>query len=105
VIRHPPPPNGCLALRQPVGVVGAITPWNFPGGDGHAKDRPAIAAGCTVVLKPAEQTPLTALKIAAIMGEAGLPPGVCNVIPPATRAGRDGCCRTRMSARSRSRDH
>jgi succinate-semialdehyde dehydrogenase/glutarate-semialdehyde dehydrogenase len=70
-----------LALRQPVGVVGAITPWNFPAAMVTRKIGPAIAAGCTVVLKPAEQTPLTALKIAAIMGEAGLPPGVCNVIP------------------------
>jgi succinate-semialdehyde dehydrogenase / glutarate-semialdehyde dehydrogenase len=70
-----------MALRQPVGVVGAITPWNFPAAMVTRKIGPAIAAGCTVVLKPAEQTPLTALKIAAIMSEAGLPPGVCNVIP------------------------
>ena len=70
-----------LALRQPVGVVGAITPWNFPAAMVTRKIGPALAAGCTVVLKPAEQTPLTALNIVALMTEAGLPPGVCNVIP------------------------
>ena len=75
------PSKRLLALRQPVGVVGAITPWNFPAAMVTRKIGPAIAAGCTVVLKPAEQTPLTALRIAAIMSEAGLPPGVCNVVP------------------------
>ena len=70
-----------LALRQPVGVVGAITPWNFPAAMVTRKIAPAIAAGCTVVLKPAEQTPLTALNIAAVFAEAGLPAGVLNVVP------------------------
>jgi succinate-semialdehyde dehydrogenase/glutarate-semialdehyde dehydrogenase len=70
-----------LVLRQPVGVVAAITPWNFPAAMVTRKVGPAIAAGCTVVLKPAEQTPVTALRIAALLGEAGLPPGVLNVVP------------------------
>jgi succinate-semialdehyde dehydrogenase / glutarate-semialdehyde dehydrogenase len=70
-----------LALRQPVGVVAAITPWNFPAAMVTRKIAPALAAGCTVVLKPAEQTPLTALAIAGLLGEAGLPPGVLNVVP------------------------
>ena len=70
-----------LVLRQPVGVVGAITPWNFPAAMVTRKVGPAIAAGCTVVLKPAEQTPVTALRIAALMSDAGLPPGVLNVVP------------------------
>ncbi len=67
-------------LRQPVGVVAAITPWNFPSSMVTRKIAPALAAGCTVVLKPAEQTPLSALLIAEIIQEAGLPPGVVNVV-------------------------
>jgi succinate-semialdehyde dehydrogenase / glutarate-semialdehyde dehydrogenase len=69
-----------LAIRQPVGVVGAITPWNFPAAMVTRKVGPAIAAGCTVVLKPAEQTPLTAIALAEILAEAGLPDGVLNVV-------------------------
>jgi succinate-semialdehyde dehydrogenase/glutarate-semialdehyde dehydrogenase len=67
------PGKRLLAVRQPVGVVGAITPWNFPAAMVTRKVAPALAAGCTVVLKPAEQTPLTALLIADILTEAGLP--------------------------------
>jgi succinate-semialdehyde dehydrogenase / glutarate-semialdehyde dehydrogenase len=70
-----------LVLRQPIGVVAAITPWNFPAAMVTRKVAPAIAAGCTIVLKPAEQTPLTALRIAALLADAGLPPGVLNVVP------------------------
>nr|PZN69797.1 MAG: succinate-semialdehyde dehydrogenase (NADP(+)) [Bacillota bacterium] len=69
-----------LVLRQPVGVVGAITPWNFPSSMVTRKLAPALAAGCTVVLKPAEQTPLSALLIAELIQEAGLPAGVVNVV-------------------------
>jgi succinate-semialdehyde dehydrogenase/glutarate-semialdehyde dehydrogenase len=69
-----------LAIRQPVGVVGAITPWNFPAAMVTRKVGPAIAAGCAVVLKPAEQTPLTAIALAEILAEAGLPEGVLNVV-------------------------
>lgn len=67
--------------RLAVGVVGAITPWNAPMLTTTWKVAPALAAGCTVVLKPAEQTPVTALELAAIADEAGLPPGVLNVVP------------------------
>lgn len=69
-----------LVLKQPIGVVGCITPWNFPAAMITRKAAPAIAAGCTVVLKPAEQTPLSALAIASLAERAGLPPGVLNVI-------------------------
>ena len=68
-------------LREPVGVVGAIIPWNFPLLMAAWKVAPALACGNTVVLKPAEQTPLTALELAAIAAEAGLPKGVLNVVP------------------------
>jgi succinate-semialdehyde dehydrogenase/glutarate-semialdehyde dehydrogenase len=69
-----------MVLRQPVGVVAAITPWNFPAAMVTRKVGPAIAAGCSVVLKPAEQTPLTAIAIAEILAEAGLPAGVLTVV-------------------------
>jgi len=69
-----------LVLRQPTGVVAAITPWNFPAAMITRKVGPAIAAGCTVVLKPAGETPLTALALAELAQRAGLPPGVLNVI-------------------------
>jgi acyl-CoA reductase-like NAD-dependent aldehyde dehydrogenase len=68
-------------LREPVGVVGCITPWNFPMNIASWKVAPALACGNAVVLKPAEQTPLTALRIAELAAEAGFPPGVFNVVP------------------------
>lgn len=68
-------------LREPVGVVGAIVPWNFPLLLATWKVGPALATGCTVVLKPAELTPLTALKLGELALEAGIPPGVLNVVP------------------------
>jgi acyl-CoA reductase-like NAD-dependent aldehyde dehydrogenase len=68
-------------LREPVGVVGAIIPWNFPLLMAAWKVAPALACGNAIVLKPAEQTPLTALELAAIATEAGIPPGVLNVVP------------------------
>jgi len=74
------PSQRILIFRQPVGVVGAITPWNFPVSMVTRKMAPALAAGCTVVLKPAEQTPLSALALAALAQRAGLPPGVFNVV-------------------------
>jgi aldehyde dehydrogenase (NAD+) len=67
--------------RVPVGVVGAIVPWNFPLNLASWKVAPALAAGCTVVLKPAPETPLTALMLGALLAEAGLPPGALNVVP------------------------
>lgn len=69
-----------LVLRQPVGVVAAITPWNFPMSMITRKVAPALAAGCTVVLKPSEQTPLTALALAELADRAGLPEGALNVV-------------------------
>ena len=66
--------------REPVGVVAAITPWNVPLGQAIWKIAPALATGCTVVLKPAENTPLTALRFAQLAAEAGIPPGVINVV-------------------------
>lgn len=70
----------CLTLRQPLGVVGIITPWNFPMAIPAWKTFPALLAGNTVVLKPASDTPLLALKLAEVLSEAGLPAGVLNVI-------------------------
>ncbi|MFN2432512.1 MAG: aldehyde dehydrogenase family protein [Gemmatimonadota bacterium] len=67
-------------LREPLGVVGAIVPWNFPLSLAAWKLAPALAAGNTVVLKPAEQTPLTALRLGGLAAEAGFPPGVVNVV-------------------------
>jgi succinate-semialdehyde dehydrogenase/glutarate-semialdehyde dehydrogenase len=73
--------NRILVLRQPIGVAVLVTPWNFPAAMATRKIGPALAAGCTVVLKPASETPLTALAIAAILAEAGVPDGVVNVLP------------------------
>jgi phenylacetaldehyde dehydrogenase len=67
-------------LREPVGVVGQIIPWNFPLMMAAWKVAPALAAGCTVVLKPAEQTPLTALRLGELIQEAGIPDGVVNIV-------------------------
>jgi succinate-semialdehyde dehydrogenase / glutarate-semialdehyde dehydrogenase len=69
-----------LTMQKPVGPVLLITPWNFPLAMGTRKIGPAVAAGCTMVVKPAAQTPLTMLALAAILEEAGLPPGVLNVV-------------------------
>jgi succinate-semialdehyde dehydrogenase/glutarate-semialdehyde dehydrogenase len=80
VIPNSAPGSRILAIKQPVGVVAAITPWNFPNAMITRKVAPAIAAGCTVVIKPAEQTPLSALALAELAEEAGFPPGVLNVI-------------------------
>ncbi|HEV3142805.1 MAG TPA: aldehyde dehydrogenase family protein [Gemmataceae bacterium] len=71
----------CYTRHEPVGVVGQIIPWNFPLLMQAWKWGPALATGCTVVLKPAEQTPLTALRVAALAQEAGIPDGVVNVVP------------------------
>ena len=73
--------NRILVQRQPVGVSYLITPWNFPAAMATRKIGPGLAAGCTVVLKPAKETPLTALALAAILAEAGVPDGVVNVVP------------------------
>ncbi|MDX2142909.1 MAG: aldehyde dehydrogenase family protein [Rhodospirillaceae bacterium] len=79
-----PPPTGAEVLtytrKEPIGVVGQITPWNYPLGMAAMKLGPALATGCTVVLKPAEQTPLTALILGEIVREAGVPDGVVNIV-------------------------
>ena len=107
-------------LKEPVGVVGAIVPWNFPLNLASWKIGPALATGCTMVLKPASETPLTALAFAEILLEAGYPEGAFNVVPgpgsvlrdpgsPAVRCrdssvGRNSCAaRPRGSACGRSR--
>jgi succinate-semialdehyde dehydrogenase/glutarate-semialdehyde dehydrogenase len=73
--------NKILVQHQPVGVSVLITPWNFPAAMATRKIGPALAAGCSVILKPAKETPLTALAVAAILAEAGVPDGVVNVLP------------------------
>ncbi|MBS0342954.1 MAG: NAD-dependent succinate-semialdehyde dehydrogenase [Proteobacteria bacterium] len=80
VIPAPQPGRQMLALREPVGVVAAITPWNFPGAMIARKIAPALAAGCTAVCKPAEDTPLTSLALVALAHEAGVPAGVLNIV-------------------------
>ncbi len=71
----------CYTRREPVGVVGQIIPWNFPALMAAWKWGPALAAGCTLVMKPAEQTPLTCLRMARLAQKAGIPDGVINVVP------------------------
>jgi succinate-semialdehyde dehydrogenase/glutarate-semialdehyde dehydrogenase len=80
VIPTPLSDRRIITVKQPIGVVGAITPWNFPVSMITRKISPAIAAGCTIVLKPASQTPLCALALAQLALEAGFPDGVINVI-------------------------
>lgn len=81
VIPSPAANKRMLTLKQPIGVVAAITPWNFPIAMLTRKIAPALAAGCTVIVKPAEDTPLCALALAQLAKEAGLPDGVLNVLP------------------------
>jgi len=81
--RYAVAPNGqgrLLTMRQPVGPCLLITPWNFPLAMGTRKIGPAIAAGCTMVVKPAQQTPLSMLMLAKLLQEAGLPDGVLNLV-------------------------
>jgi succinate-semialdehyde dehydrogenase/glutarate-semialdehyde dehydrogenase len=80
VIPQHQPDKRLMVIKQPVGVCGAITPWNFPNAMITRKCAPALAAGCTVVVKPAEQTPLSALALAELAHRAGIPRGVFNVI-------------------------
>src|SRR5699024_931282 len=79
-IPAPNPENRMLTIRQGIGVVAAITPWNFPLAMVTRKVAPALAAGCSVILKPASETPLTALALANLSEKAGLPTGVFNVV-------------------------
>ena len=80
IVAESVPGRKMLVLREPVGVVAAITPWNFPLAMIARKIAPALAAGCTVVAKPAEDTPLTALALVYLAEKAGLPPGVLNIV-------------------------
>ncbi|WP_462324020.1 betaine-aldehyde dehydrogenase [Desulfoplanes sp.] len=80
VIGSPFPNTSSMAIREPVGVCGQISPWNYPLLQAAWKLAPALAAGCTVVMKPSEITPLTALKTAELVEEAGFPAGVVNVV-------------------------
>lgn len=86
VLEPPSRDKRFVVLRQPVGVAAAITPWNFPFSMITRKTSPAIAAGCPVVLKPSELTPLTALALAELARRAGFPKGVFNVVPTAHAA-------------------
>ncbi len=92
-----------LVIKQPVGVVGTITPWNFPASMVARKISPALAAGCTIVLKPAEQTPLVAGAMFALAEKAGFPEGVLNLLYASEGApiGRELCSNPRF-ARSAS---
>ena len=69
-----------VVIKQPIGVCAAITPWNFPTAMIARKVAPALAAGCTIVVKPAEDTPLSALALAKLAEEVGIPKGVLNVV-------------------------
>ncbi|XP_073666510.1 succinate-semialdehyde dehydrogenase, mitochondrial isoform X4 [Tursiops truncatus] len=81
IIYTPAKEKRALVLKQPLGVAAVITPWNFPSAMITRKVGAALAAGCTVVVKPAEDTPFSALALAALADQAGIPPGVYNVIP------------------------
>ena len=91
--------NRILVVHQPIGVSVLVTPWNFPAAMATRKIGPALAAGCTVVLKPASETPLTALALAGLLCEAGVPDGVVNVLP----SRRSGAVVGRMLADRRVR--
>src|SRR5471032_20765 len=80
VIPTPTSDRRIIVIKQPIGVVGAITPWNFPNAMITRKVSPGLAAGCTFVLKPAEQTPFSALALAELAERAGMPKGVLNII-------------------------
>ncbi|KAI5960325.1 uncharacterized protein KGF55_004617 [Candida pseudojiufengensis] len=81
LIQSANPENQILAIRQPIGVCGILTPWNFPLAMITRKLGAAVAAGCTTVIKPASETPLAALALAQLSEEAGFPPGVVNILP------------------------
>ena len=87
-IDHPLPGKRIVVIKQGIGVTAAITPWNFPAAMITRKAAPALAAGCPVIIKPAKQTPFTALALAALAERAGFPPGVVNIVTgPATEIG------------------
>ncbi|HTR05564.1 MAG TPA: NAD-dependent succinate-semialdehyde dehydrogenase [Paraburkholderia sp.] len=85
VIPSPNPDQRLVVTREPVGVCAAITPWNFPAAMITRKAAPALAAGCTIVIKPANETPLSAFALAALAEEAGIPAGVVNIVTGKSR--------------------
>ncbi|MGL6039598.1 MAG: NAD-dependent succinate-semialdehyde dehydrogenase, partial [Deefgea sp.] len=85
VMPHPQAGSRIITLKQPVGVCAAITPWNFPAAMITRKAGPALAAGCTMIIKPASQTPLTALALVALAERAGVPAGVINIVTGSAR--------------------
>ncbi|SFK52356.1 NAD-dependent succinate-semialdehyde dehydrogenase [Methylocapsa palsarum] len=94
IVASPSKGREILVLKEPVGVVAAITPWNFPNAMIARKVAPALAAGCAVLVKPAAETPLSALALGVLAQEAGLPQGVLNILP-STRAQEIGSAFTR----------
>jgi acyl-CoA reductase-like NAD-dependent aldehyde dehydrogenase len=100
--RQTPLQAHAYTLREPIGVVGAITPFNFPLILSSAKLAPALAAGCTIVHKPADETPLSALVMAQILEDAGVPAGVVNVVTGAGTVAGEALLRHPVSTRSRS---
>ncbi|MDM8565705.1 NAD-dependent succinate-semialdehyde dehydrogenase [Candidatus Halobeggiatoa sp. HSG11] len=80
IIPEPMPGRRIIVIKQPVGVVAAITPWNFPNAMITRKCAPALAVGCTIVIKPAKNTPFSALALAALAEQAGIPKGVINIV-------------------------
>jgi succinate-semialdehyde dehydrogenase/glutarate-semialdehyde dehydrogenase len=84
-IPSPSPTSRLIVVKEPIGVCAAITPWNFPAAMITRKVGPALAAGCTIVLKPAESTPFSALALAALAEQAGVPPGVFSVVTGPSR--------------------
>ena len=86
VIPGPSPDKRIVCIKQPVGVVAAITPWNFPNAMIARKAAPALAAGCTIVIKPATETPLSAFAMAELAERAGVPAGVINVVAGSSSA-------------------
>ena len=90
------------AIKHPVGVVGAISPWNFPAALPSRKIAPALAAGCTVVSRPADQTPLCLIQVFECLVDAGLPPGVANLVIGPARRSPTSSSRIPQSARSAS---
>jgi len=102
VIPSPWSSRRIITLREPVGVVAAITPWNFPIAMITRKAAPALAAGCTFVLKPAEETPLSALAIARLAEQAGVPAGVLNVVTTSRPAAVGGELATHPAVRKLS---
>jgi phenylacetaldehyde dehydrogenase len=92
------------SMREPVGVVGQIIPWNFPLMMAAWKLAPALAAGCTIVLKPAEQTPLSAIRLGELITEAGFPDGVVNIVTGFGETAARRWPNTRTSTKWRSPD-